>query len=94
MPGHTVTDLYALRHLTRGSGGFPESQGGSDWLRPVAWKVLLGLVPVEKKEWASTLAKRREEYYVSMEYERRVRRGGEGEIEILGLAMLIKGLTL
>lgn len=67
MPGHTVSDLYALRHLTRASGGLPESHRGSDldWLRPVAWKVLLGFIPVEKKEWGRTLAKRREEYYVS-----------------------------
>ncbi|TKY84957.1 hypothetical protein EX895_006037 [Sporisorium graminicola] len=59
LPGRTTADLYSLRHLTR-RGGLPDSPS---WLRAQAWKVLLGYLPPEKKEWSSTLAKRRREYY-------------------------------
>ncbi|GAC97088.1 hypothetical protein PHSY_004672 [Pseudozyma hubeiensis SY62] len=59
LPGHTTADLYSLRHFTL-RGGLPDSPG---WLRAQAWKVLLGYLPPEKKEWSSTLAKRRREYY-------------------------------
>ncbi|KAN0061069.1 hypothetical protein ACQY0O_006804 [Thecaphora frezii] len=59
MPGHTVADLYSLRHLSL-QGGIPDSPS---WLRAQAWKVLLGYLPPEKKEWPSVLHKRRQEYY-------------------------------
>ncbi|CDW99416.1 hypothetical protein [Sporisorium scitamineum] len=59
LPGRTTADLYSLRHLTL-RGGLPDSP---TWLRAQAWKVLLGYLPPEKKEWSSTLAKRRREYY-------------------------------
>ena len=59
LPGHTTADLYSLRHSTL-RGGLPDSPS---WLRAQAWKVLLGYLPPEKKEWSSTLAKRRKEYY-------------------------------
>ncbi|SPO21713.1 related to GYP1 - cis-golgi GTPase-activating protein [Ustilago trichophora] len=59
LPGHTTADLYSLRHFTL-RGGLPDSPS---WLRAQAWKVLLGYLPPEKKEWSSTLAKRRKEYY-------------------------------
>lgn len=59
LPGHTTADLYSLRHFTL-RGGLPDSPS---WLRAQAWKVLLGYLPPEKKEWSSTLAKRRREYY-------------------------------
>ncbi|PWN53263.1 hypothetical protein IE53DRAFT_366478 [Violaceomyces palustris] len=59
MPGHTISDLYSLRHLSL-QGGIPESPS---WLRSQAWKVLLGYLPPEKKEWQATLDKRRREYY-------------------------------
>ncbi|SJX61245.1 related to GYP1-cis-golgi GTPase-activating protein [Sporisorium reilianum f. sp. reilianum] len=59
LPGHTTADLYSLRHLTL-RGGLPDSPS---WLRAQAWKVLLGYLPPEKKEWSSTLATRRREYY-------------------------------
>lgn len=59
LPGHTTADLYSLRHFIL-RGGLPDSPS---WLRAQAWKVLLGYLPPEKKEWSSTLAKRRKEYY-------------------------------
>ncbi|PWZ03159.1 RabGAP/TBC [Testicularia cyperi] len=59
LPGHTTADLYSLRHLTL-RGGLPDSP---TWLRAQAWKVLLGYLPPEKKEWSATLSKRRKEYY-------------------------------
>ncbi|ETS60987.1 hypothetical protein PaG_04919 [Moesziomyces aphidis] len=59
LPGHTTADLYSLRHFTL-RGGLPDSPS---WLRAQAWKVLLGYLPPEKKEWPSVLAKRRREYY-------------------------------
>lgn len=59
LPGHTTADLYSLRHLTL-RGGLPDSPS---WVRAQAWKVLLGYLPPEKKEWTATLAKRRREYY-------------------------------
>ena len=61
MPGRTIADLYSLRHLSL-QGGIPDSPA---WIRAQAWKVLLGYLPAEKKEWASTLSNRRQEYYVS-----------------------------
>lgn len=33
------------------------------WARPLAWKLLLGLLPPEQSEWESTLAARRAEYW-------------------------------
>lgn len=59
LPGHTTADLYSLRHFTL-RRGLPDSPS---WLRAQSWKVLLGYLPPEKKEWTSTLAKRRREYY-------------------------------
>lgn len=59
LPGHTTADVYSLRHFTL-RGGLPDAPS---WLRAQAWKVLLGYLPPEKKEWPSTLAKRRREYY-------------------------------
>ncbi|SPO35481.1 uncharacterized protein PSFLO_00952 [Pseudozyma flocculosa] len=59
MPGHTIADLYSLRHLSL-QGGIPDSPS---WLRAQAWKVLLGYLPPEKKEWPTVLDKRRQEYY-------------------------------
>ncbi|KAK0551663.1 hypothetical protein OC846_002883 [Tilletia horrida] len=58
LPGHTVADLYSLRHLSI-QGGVPDSPS---WLRPQAWRVLLGYLPPEKREWQQTLASRRHEY--------------------------------
>ncbi|SOV06600.1 related to GYP1 - cis-golgi GTPase-activating protein [Ustilago sp. UG-2017a] len=59
LPGHTTADSYSLRHFTL-RGGLPDSPS---WLRAQAWKVLLGYLPPEKKEWSSTLAKQRRDYY-------------------------------
>ncbi|SNX82552.1 related to GYP1 - cis-golgi GTPase-activating protein [Melanopsichium pennsylvanicum] len=59
LPGHTTADLYSLRHFIL-RGGLPDSPS---WLRAQAWKILLGYLPPDKKEWSSTLAKRRKEYY-------------------------------
>ncbi|SPO22518.1 related to GYP1 - cis-golgi GTPase-activating protein [Ustilago trichophora] len=59
LPGHTTADLYSLRHFTL-RAGLPDSPS---WLRAQAWKVLLAYLPPEKKEWSSTLAKRRKQYY-------------------------------
>ncbi|CAD6984714.1 unnamed protein product [Tilletia controversa] len=58
LPGHTVADLYSLRHLAI-QGGVPDQPA---WLRPQAWRVLLGYLPPEKREWPHTLASRRHEY--------------------------------
>ncbi|KAE8251298.1 hypothetical protein A4X13_0g4053 [Tilletia indica] len=58
LPGHTVADLYSLRHLSI-QGGVPDQPS---WLRPQAWRVLLGYLPPEKREWPQTLASRRHEY--------------------------------
>lgn len=47
-------------------------QGNMDklpkWARAQAWKILLGYLPMEKKEWSSTLERRRGEYFVRVAY--------------------------
>ncbi|KAK0539441.1 hypothetical protein OC835_001126 [Tilletia horrida] len=58
LPGHTIADLYSLRHLSI-QGGVPDKPS---WLRPQAWRVLLGYLPPEKREWPQTLSSRRHEY--------------------------------
>lgn len=65
-----VCELYSLRHLCLQPGGIPSGSGSGSSntqhsLRAQAWRVLLGLLPPEKQEWSSTLAKRRDDYSVS-----------------------------
>lgn len=35
------------------------------WLRPQTWKVLLGYLPAQKREWLTTVRRRRADYRVS-----------------------------
>ena len=67
LPGHSVADLYSLRHLCLQTGGIPDttSTSADGWLRAQTWRVLLGYLTPEKSEWNRLLEKRRAEYYVS-----------------------------
>lgn len=61
LPGYAVSNLYTLKQLCL-QGSLPDSP---KWLRAQAWRVLLGYLPQEKREWKDVLRKRRAEYYVS-----------------------------
>ncbi|PWN27896.1 hypothetical protein BDZ90DRAFT_231670 [Jaminaea rosea] len=60
LPSHACIDHYSLRHLILSRTGLPDSPS---WLRAQGWKVLLGFLGNDKKEWPREEAKKRQEYY-------------------------------
>lgn len=55
-PRDKMVDIYELRRLCY--LGIPEKPG----LRPMCWKVLLQLLPLDKSQWESTLTEKRKKY--------------------------------
>ncbi|CAO1632951.1 unnamed protein product [Parajaminaea phylloscopi] len=64
LPANACVDLYSLRHLILSRSGLPDSP---KWLRPQGWKLLLGFLGSDKKEWPEEERRKREEYYMLLE---------------------------
>lgn len=64
LPLQACVDLYSLRHLVLAQSGLPD---GPTWLRPQGWKLLLGLLGSDKREWSGEEQRKRNEYYSLLE---------------------------